>query len=145
MRKLDTNKTQILHRICLGEYNPEKPPADNYQEAQWLVDDNIMIPHDNVYTLAWEEDFGGHLFNSCIIYADPNATDFDESYTQGPDSVLLPRSYLHDSSDGENGKKAPLLTHLQYTPQIQNGMVKIKTLRPLQTYVILLIPGKQLG
>ena len=28
--------------------------------------------------------------------------DFDESYTQGPDTVIVPRSYSHDSSNGQN-------------------------------------------
>ena len=46
VRKLKTNKTQILHRIRLRKYNPEKPPEDNYQEAQWQIDDNIVLPQD---------------------------------------------------------------------------------------------------
>ena len=44
VRKLNTNKTQILHRIRLRKYNPEKPPEDNYQETQWQVYDNIVVP-----------------------------------------------------------------------------------------------------
>ena len=42
VRRLNTNKTQILHRICLKKYNPEKP-GDNYQEAQWHTDDIIVV------------------------------------------------------------------------------------------------------
>ena len=34
VRKLNTNRTQILQGIRLRNYNPEKPPEDNYQEAQ---------------------------------------------------------------------------------------------------------------
>ena len=30
IRKLNTNKTQTLHRILLRENNPEKPPEDIY-------------------------------------------------------------------------------------------------------------------
>ena len=52
VRKLNTNKTQILHRIRLRKYNPEKPPEDNYQEAQWQIDDNIVVPQDDLYTIA---------------------------------------------------------------------------------------------
>ena len=106
-RKLNTNKTKILHRIRLQKYNPEKPPEDNYQEAQWQIDDNIVIPQDDLYTLAWEVEFGGHLFDIPIIYTDPNAIGFDESYTQGPDTVKVPRSYYHDSSDGQNRETCP--------------------------------------
>ena len=87
VRKLNTNKTQILHRIRLRKYSPEKPPEDNYQEAQWQMDDNIVVPQDDLYTIAWEAEFGRHPFDIPIIYTDPNAIDFDESHTQAPDTV----------------------------------------------------------
>ena len=108
VRKLNTNKTQILHRIRLRKYNPEKPPEDNYQEAQWQIDDNFVVPQDDLYTIAWEAEFGGHLFDIPIIYTDPNAIDFDDSHTQGPDTVIVPRSYFHDSSDGQNKETCPI-------------------------------------
>ena len=108
MRKLNTNKTQILHRISLRTYNPEKPPEDNYSEAQWQTDDNIVVPQNDLYTIAWEAEFGGHLFDMPIIYTDPNAIDFDESHTQGPDTVIVPRSYFHDSNDGQNREIRPI-------------------------------------
>ena len=107
VRKLNTNKTQILHRIRLRKYNPEKPPEDNYSEAQWQTDDNIVVPQDDLYTIAWEAEFGGHLFDIPIIYTDPNAIDFDDSHTQGPDTVIVPRSYFHDSSVGQNRDTCP--------------------------------------
>ena len=107
VRKLNTNKTQILHRIRLRKYNPKKPPEDNYQEIQWQVDDNIVVPQDDQYTIAWEVEFGGHLFDIPIIYTDPNAIDFDDSHTQGPDTVIVPRSYFHDSSNGQNRETCP--------------------------------------
>ena len=108
VRKLNTNKTQILHRILLRKYNPEKPPEDNCSEAQWQTDDNIVVPQDDLYTIAWEAEFGGHLFDIPIIYTDPNATDFDDGHTQGPDTVIVPRSYFHDSSDGQNRETCPI-------------------------------------
>ena len=87
VRKLSINKTQSLQRIRLRKYNPQKPPEDNYQEAQWQIDDNIVVPEDDLYTIARDADFGGHLFDIPIIYTDPNAIDFDESYTN--DQILL--------------------------------------------------------
>ena len=108
VEKLNTNKTQILHRIRLRKYNPEKPPEDIYPEAQWQTDDNIVVPQDDLYTIAWEAEFGGHLFDIPIIYTDPNAIDFDESHTQGPDTVNVPLSYFHDSSDGQNREICPI-------------------------------------
>ena len=111
VRKLNTNKTQILHRIRLRIYNPEQPPDDNYQEAQWQSDNNIVVPQDDLFTIAWEAEFGGHLFDIPTIYTDPNTIDFDESHTQGPDTVIVPRSYFHDSINGQNKEIRPLLTH----------------------------------
>ena len=108
MRKLNTNKTQILHRIRLRKYNPEKTPEDNYSEAQWQTENNNVVPQDDLYTIAWEAEFGGHLFDIPIIYTDPNAIDFDDSHTQGPDTVIVPRSYFHDSSDGQNRETCPI-------------------------------------
>ena len=107
VQKINTNKTQILHRIRLRKYNREKPPEDNYQKTQSQIDDKIIVPQDNLYTLAWEAEFGGHLFDFPIIYTDPNAIDFDGSHTQGPDTVIIPRSYFHNSSDGQNRETCP--------------------------------------
>ena len=108
VRKLNTNKTQILHRFRLRKYNPEKPPEDNYQEAQWQIDDDIVVPQDDLYTIAWEADLGGHLFDIPIIDTDSNAIDFDESYRHGPDTVIVPRSYFPDSNDGQNRETCPI-------------------------------------
>ena len=108
VRKLNTNKTQILHRIRLRKYNPEKPPEDNHQETQWQIDDNIVVPQDDLYTIAWEAEFGGHLFDIPITYTDPNAIDFDDSLTQGPDTFIVPRSYFHDSNNGQNRETCPI-------------------------------------
>ena len=47
--KLNTNKTQILHRIRLRKYNPQKPPEDNYQQAQRQIDD-ILLFYKMTYT-----------------------------------------------------------------------------------------------
>ena len=108
VRNITTNKTQILHRIRLRKYNPEKPPEDNYQETQWQTDDNIVVPQDDLYTIAWEAEFGGHLFDIPIINIDPNAIDFDESHTRGPDTVIIPRFYFHDSKDRQNSETCPI-------------------------------------
>ena len=108
VRKLNTNKTQILHRIRLRKYNPEKPPEDKHPETQWQVDDNIVVPQDDLYTIAWEAEFGGHLFDIPIIYTDSNAIDFDDSHTPGPDTVIVPRSYFHDPNNGQNRETCPV-------------------------------------
>ena len=107
VRKLSTNKKPILHRIRIGKYNPEKPPENNYQETHWQIGNNIAVPQHDLYTIAWKAEFGGHLFDIPIIYTDPNAIHFDESHTQEPDTVIVPRSYFHDPSDGQNRETCP--------------------------------------
>ena len=48
VRKLKTNKIQILHRIRLRKYYPKKLPEDNHQETQWQIDDFIVVPQDDL-------------------------------------------------------------------------------------------------
>ena len=108
MRKPNINNTQILHRIRLRKKNPEKLPEDNYQEARWQIDDNIVVPQDDLHTIAWEAEIRGHLFDIPIIYTDPNAIDFDDSHTQGPDTTIVPRSCFHDSNNGQNRETSPI-------------------------------------
>ena len=107
-RKLNTNKTQILHRNRLRKYNPQNLPENNHRETQWQIYDNIVVPQDDLYIFAWEAEFGGHLYHIPIIDTDPKGIDFDESYTQGPDTVIIPRSYFNDSSDGQNRETCPV-------------------------------------
>ena len=53
-------------------------------------------------------EFGGHLIDIPIIYTDPNASDFDESHTQGANAVIAPRCYFHDSSDSQSWETCPI-------------------------------------
>ena len=54
------------------------------------------------------------------IYADPNAIDFDESYTQGPDTVIVRNPIFMTQAMVKIGKLAPLLTHLSSVLQPSN-------------------------
>ena len=45
----------------------------------------------------------------------------------------------------KTGKLDPLLTHLHYIRQTLNQMIKPKTLRPLHTYIIMMIHNKHVG
>ena len=69
--KINTNKTQILHRIRLKKFIPNKPITDSYQNEQLQQDNDITIPQDDLYALTWETDFGntiseqsGHMSNT---------------------------------------------------------------------------------
>ena len=70
---IQTNFKSYTETNCLPKYNPEKPLEDNYQEVKWQIDDNFVVPQDDLYILAWEAEIGGHLFDFPIKYTDPNA------------------------------------------------------------------------
>ena len=142
VRKLDTNKTQILHRIRLRKYNPEKPPDDNYQEIRWQIDDNIVVPQDDLYTFALEAEFGGHLFDIAIIYTDLNAIDFDDK-----DQILLSSHVpiFMNQAMVKTGKHAPFLTHLYHKIKRLNRMVKVRTLRALLASLKKIISNEHLS
>ena len=57
VRRLNTNKTQILHRIRLKKIVPNTPLEDKYTQEKLQPDDEIIIPQDDLYTIAWEADF----------------------------------------------------------------------------------------
>ena len=61
VRRLNTNKTQILHRIRLKKFLPNQPLEDNFREQRLQPDEEIVIPQDDLYVTTWETDFGKQL------------------------------------------------------------------------------------
>ena len=61
IRRINTNKTQILHRIRLKKFVPNKPLEDNFREQRLQPDEEVVIPQDDLYSLTWETDFGTQL------------------------------------------------------------------------------------
>ena len=61
VRRIKTNKTQILHRIRLKKFVPNQPLEDNFREQRLQPDEEIVIPQDESYTITWETDFGEQL------------------------------------------------------------------------------------
>ena len=57
VRRLNTNKTQILHRIRLKKFVPKAPLEDKYDGEKLQTDNEILIPQDDLYTISWEVDF----------------------------------------------------------------------------------------
>ena len=62
VRRLNTNKTQILHRIRLKKIVPNTPLEDKYKEEKLQPDDEIIIPQDDLNNVAWVADFKYELF-----------------------------------------------------------------------------------
>ena len=133
MRKLNTNKTQILHRIRHRKYNPENPPEDSYQEAKWKIDENNVIPQDDLYKIAWEAEFGGHLFDIPIIYTVPTQLILMKVTHRDQIPLLSHVPIFMIQAMVRTGKRAPFLTHLVHNFRSRNRMVKVRKLRPTQT------------
>ena len=61
VRRINTNKTQILHRIRLKRFVPNQPLEDNFREQRLQPDEENVIPQDDLYIITWETDFGEQL------------------------------------------------------------------------------------
>ena len=57
MRKLNSNKTQILHRVRLRKCIPNTTLQDIRPEGKLQADDEIIIPQDDLYIISWEFNF----------------------------------------------------------------------------------------
>ena len=62
VRRLNTNKTQILHRIRLNKFVPNAPLEDKYDGEKLQPDNEIVVPQDDLYTISWEVDFEYEIF-----------------------------------------------------------------------------------
>ena len=57
-RKLNSNKTQILHRIRLRKHEPNTDLQDVRPDGNLQPDDEIVIPQGDLYVITWETNFG---------------------------------------------------------------------------------------
>ena len=89
VRHCGNSETQNLHRIQFKKGNPEVTPEIIYQYVYRQIDEIIIIPQDNLHTLAGEGELGGHMLDFSVIYSDAHNCDFDESLTQGPDTAFV--------------------------------------------------------
>ena len=58
VRKLSSNKTQLLNRIRLRKYEPHTVLQDIRPEGNLQPDDEILIPQQDLYVITWETNFG---------------------------------------------------------------------------------------
>ena len=65
VRKIGTNKTQLLHRLRMRQFTPRQPPADITVKPQdYKSDPEVNINHDDLYARAWEYDFEQPIFDA---------------------------------------------------------------------------------
>ena len=77
VRRLNTNKTQIFHRIRLKKFVPNAPLEDKYDGEKLQPDNEIVIPQDDLYSISWEVDFEYDLF-------EPRKEDWTDVATRRP-------------------------------------------------------------
>ena len=101
VRRLNTNKTQILHRIRLKKFVPNVPLEDKYKEEKLQPDESIIILQDDLYTISWEADFEYQLF-------EPRKDDWPHTATRLPnDAASGGLDYYvteNESSNTNNGE-----------------------------------------
>ena len=85
VRKLNSNKTQILHRIRLRKYEPHTVLHDIRPEGNLQPDDEIIIPQDDLYVITWETNFGEFPDSDekAIIPTRPSAADTSTGLADG--------------------------------------------------------------
>ena len=65
VRKIGTNKTQVLHRMRMRQFTPRQPPADIAVKPQeYKSDPEVSLHHDYLYARAWEYDFEQPIFDA---------------------------------------------------------------------------------
>ena len=65
IRKIGTNKTQVLHRMRMRQFKPRQPPADiTVKPQEYKSDPEVSLNHDHLYARAWEYDFEQPIFDA---------------------------------------------------------------------------------
>ena len=65
VRKIGTNKTQILHRMRLRQFTPRQPIPDTpVRPREWQPDPEVIIKHDDLHATAWECEYDKPIFDS---------------------------------------------------------------------------------
>ena len=55
VRKIGTDKTQVLHRMRMRQFTPRQSPADiRVNPHEYKPDPEVSINHDDLYARAWE-------------------------------------------------------------------------------------------
>ena len=75
VRKIGTNKTQVLHRMRMHQFTPHQPPADiRVQPQEYQSDPEVSLNHDDLYARAWEYDYEQPHFDAENKNAAPTNT-----------------------------------------------------------------------
>ena len=105
VRKLNTNKTQILHRIRLRECNPKKLPEDNYPDRKSKI---ISLFHETIYTPLHGKRSLVDTYLTFLSYILTLTQSILMNVIHRDQIVLLSHVlFCHDPSDGQNWETCP--------------------------------------
>ena len=80
IRKIGTNKTQILHRMRLRHFTPRQPITDiPITPRKWQPDPEVVIKHDDLFARAWECKYDEPIFDS----------DYNKMATASPPKITI--------------------------------------------------------
>ena len=86
VRRLGTNKTQLLHRIRLRKFTPQAALADIFvRETDWQKDDQTPIANDDLYAQSWNTNFGTNPFEDGPSEFSQDTDDAEYAPIQIPD------------------------------------------------------------
>ena len=101
VRRLGTNKTQLLHRIRLRKFTPQAPLADIFvRETDWQKDDQMTIANDDLYAQSWNTNFGAKPFDDIPSDAIHNTEDTEYVPIQIPNNSRPPSPVSSKNSGG---------------------------------------------
>ena len=101
VRRLGTNKTQLLHRIRLRKFTPQAPLADIFvRETDWQKDDQMPITNDDLYAQSWNTNFGSSSFDDDPVENSHNNDDAEYTPIQIPDENRPPSPSSSKNSGG---------------------------------------------
>ena len=102
VRKIGTNKTQILHRMRLRQFTPHQPIPDTpVTPCEWQPDPEVIIKQDDLYARAWECEYDKPIFDSDRDnLVSPNSPEVTVRSREAADETRsTPGTIQADSSD----------------------------------------------
>ena len=112
VRKIRTNKTQVLHRMRMRQFTPRQPPADiQVKPQEYKSDPEVSLNHDDLYARGWEYDYEQPFFDAennnaapPNLQESPVQSDFsteEMKNTPGDTHECSPEIFLHTDGASE--------------------------------------------
>ena len=103
VRRLGTNKTQLLHRIRLKKFTSQAPLADIFvRESDWQKDDQIPVTHDDLYAQSWNTNFGPDPFEESPPDYTQVTDDIEYVPVEVPENNHPPSPKFSENSGGSS-------------------------------------------